>query len=400
MEQERSDWENELNLLLSEDISSVVAREKTDFDRLVSPFERSLVLVGAGNLGRQVLARLRKDGIEPLAFADNNPTLHGKSIDGIEVLSREQAAEIYGSSAAFIVTIWNTDHSFIQTRKELVELNCKKVVSTVTLRWKYPESLLPFFWLDNPSKTVENAALIKLAFSLWGDRFSRQEYLAQLKFRILGEFDSLSAPILQESYFPDDLFDLLQDENFIDCGAFDGITVKHFLERQKNFTGKIVAYEPDPDNFELLEQFKANLAKDTKERILPLPYAVGAKHEKVHFDANGTMGSSISNNGKIEVECVLLDENLSDLKILPTYIKMDIEGSELDALIGGRDLIQKETPILAICLYHRYDDLWRIPLFIHSLECDYRLFLRPHEIEGWQLVCYAVPVDRLKNSKS
>jgi len=228
MEQERSDWENELNLLLSEDISSVVAREKTDFDRLVSPFERSLVLVGAGNLGRQVLARLRKDGIEPLAFADNNPTLHGKSIDGIEVLSRQQAAEIYGSSAAFIVTIWNTDHSFIQTRKELVELNCKKVVSTVTLRWKYPESLLPFFWLDNPSKTVENAALIKLAFSLWGDRFSRQEYLAQLKFRILGEFDSLSAPILQESYFPDDLFDLLQDENFIDCGAFDGITVKHF----------------------------------------------------------------------------------------------------------------------------------------------------------------------------
>jgi FkbM family methyltransferase len=400
MKHDHLSLEEELNLLLSEDISSVVEREKTDFDRLVSPFEKSLVLVGAGNLGRQVLARLRRDGIEPLAFADNNPTFQGKSIEGVHVLSRQQAAEKFGSSAAFIVTIWNTDHSFVQTRKELAELNCQKVLSAVTLRWKYPESLLPFFWLDIPSKTVANATLIKSAFSLWSDRSSRQEYLAQMKFRILGEFDSLSSPVAQASYFPDDLFDLSQDEKFIDCGAFDGITVKDFLERQKNFAGRVVAYEPDPNNFEHLKEFKANLAKEAKECLILLPYAVGAKHEKVHFDATGTMGSAISNNGKLEVECVMMDESLSDLKILPTYIKMDIEGSELAALSGARNMILKATPILAICLYHRYNDLWRIPLFIHSLGCDYKLFLRPHEIEGWQLVCYAVPLSRLKNSKS
>ncbi len=241
--------EPELEELLSEDIVSVIERERTDFDRSVSPFEKSLVLVGAGNLGRQVLASLRKDGIEPLAFADNNPELQGKSVEGVQVLSRQQAAENYGSSAAFVVTIWNTDHSFIQTRKELTDLNCNKVVSAVTLRWKYPEALLPFFWLDIPSKTTANAALIKTAFSLWEDEFSRQEYLAQLKFRILGEFDSLSAPVPQESYFPDDLFDLLPDERFIDCGAFDGVTVRHFLKRQKEFIGKVVAYEPDPIKF-------------------------------------------------------------------------------------------------------------------------------------------------------
>jgi len=399
MEQDLSDWEEELNLLLSEDISSVVAREKTDFDRLVSPFEKSLVLVGAGNLGRQVLARLRKDGIEPLAFADNNLALQGKSIDGVQVLSRQQAADKYGSSAAFIVTIWNTEHSFIQTFKELVELNCKKVVSTVTLRWKYRESLLPFFWLDNPSKTVENAALIKLAFSLWSDRFSRQEYVAQMKFRILGEFDSLSAPVLQESYFPDDLFDLLEDENFIDCGAYDGITVEHFLERQKEFSGRIIAYEPDPENFISLNEYISGLPNNIKGNLLSLPFAISAQRSKVHFDATGTMGSNISDNGSLEVDCVTLDENLEELQFTPTYIKMDIEGAELDALNGARNVIQKCMPILAICLYHRYDDIWRIPLFINSLSSDYRLFLRPHEIEGWQLVCYAVPIHRLKISK-
>ena len=388
--------EAELSRLLDENISSVAEREKTDFGRLTSPFEKSLVLVGAGSLGRQVLASLRKDGIEPLAFADNNPALQGKSIEGVQVLSRQQAADRYGSSAAFVVTIWNTDHSFIQTRTELARLNCKKVVSAIPLRWKYSDALLPFFWLDVPSKTVEDAALIKSAFSLWADELSRREYLAQLKFRILGEFDSLSAPVPQESYFPDDLFDLSPDEKFIDCGAFDGITVKHFLKRQKRFDGKVIAYEPDPENFELLKQYVSNLAEGSREGIVPLRYAVGAKHEIVHFDATGTMGSAISNNGKLEVECVTLDEDLRDLQIQPTYIKMDIEGGELDALAGARNLIQKEMPILAICLYHRYDDLWRIPLFIHSLAGEYRLFLRPHEIEGWQLVCYAVPAKRLK----
>ena len=209
--------ENELNKLLDEDISLVFEREKTDFDKLAAPFQRSLVLVGAGNLGRQVLECLRKDGIEPLAFADNAPAYQEKSVEGVQVLSHQLAAEKYGNFAAFVVTIWNTDHSFIQTRKKLTDLNCQKVISAVTLRWKYSEALLPFFWLDVPSKTTKNADLIKKTFSLWSDEFSRQEYLAQMKFRILGEFDSLSAPVLQKSYFPDDIFEIKSDEVFVAC---------------------------------------------------------------------------------------------------------------------------------------------------------------------------------------
>lgn len=388
--------EFEIEELFHENILSVVEREKTTFDRLLSPFEKSLVLVGAGSLGKQVLSCLRKDGIEPVAFADNSLSLQGKYVDGVQVLSRKQAAEKYGSSAAFVVTIWNTDHSFIKTRKELTEINCKKVVSAIPLRWKYSKSLLPFFWLDVPSKTCENASLIKSAFSLWADEFSRKEYIAQLKFRIHGEFDSLSEPVPQESYFPDDLFDLLPDEKFVDCGAYDGVTIKHFLKRQKGFTGKVVAYEPDPKNYSLLKQYVANLDESIRNNVISLPYAVGARREKVCFNATGTMGSTINNEGETEVTCVTLDENLGEIHAMPTYIKMDIEGSELDALAGARNIIRKGMPILTICLYHRYDDLWRIPLFINSLAGEYRLFLRPHEIEGWQLVCYAIPSHRLK----
>lgn len=70
---------------------------------------------------------------------------------------------------------------------------------------------------------------------------------------------------------------------------------------------------------------------------------------------------------------------------------MDIEGSELDALVGAQELIRRANPILAVCAYHRQDHLWRVPLLIHSISDQYRFFLRPHGSEGWDLVCYAVP---------
>jgi FkbM family methyltransferase len=387
--------DEELEGMLRADTATVARWERAAFDRLVGPFGQSLVLFGAGSLGRQVLARLRQDGVTPRAFADNNPALQGKRIDGLSVLSPSEAARLYGTTAAFVVTIWNTEHSFIQTRQQLLSLGCTRVVSAVPLRWKFAEDLLPFYWLDLPSRTVEKADLVRSAFSLWSDEASRKEYLAQLRFRVQGDFDSLSAPTRHASYFPDDLFALRTDEVFVDCGAFDGVTITQFLERRPAFIGRIVAFEPDPISLGRLRGYVSTLVPGLRERIALLPYAVGAQRATVRFDATGTMGSGISTSGSLEVECVTLDESLHELGCSPSMIKMDIEGAELDALAGARNLIQVDSPILAICVYHRYDDLWRIPLFIRSLHDGYRLFLRLHEIEGWQLVCYAIPSNRV-----
>jgi hypothetical protein len=74
---------------------------------------------------------------------------------------------------------------------------------------------------------------------------------------------------------------------------------------------------------------------------------------------------------------------------------MDIEGAEVEALNGARNLIARHHPILSICLYHRQSDLWRIPLIIHSMYPGYCFYLRSHEEDGWQTVAYAVPPERL-----
>ena len=82
----------------------------------------------------------------------------------------------------------------------------------------------------------------------------------------------------------------------------------------------------------------------------------------------------------------------------PTFIKMDIEGAEPDALRGARATIARHRPILAVCVYHLQDHLWSIPLTLREMCGEYDFVLRPHNEEGWDLVCYGVPRERSRRS--
>src|ERR1035437_2198520 len=98
-------YEEQVDLLLAEDVDAVKERERTAFDRLLAEANGRIVLFGAGNLGRKALRCLRSIGIEPLAFADNDQARWGIQADGVDVLSPEEAADRFGSSAMFMVTI-------------------------------------------------------------------------------------------------------------------------------------------------------------------------------------------------------------------------------------------------------------------------------------------------------
>ncbi|BAY13505.1 FkbM family methyltransferase [Calothrix sp. NIES-2098] len=386
----------ELEILLSEEFDSVIKREKESFDRLAEPFEKSIVLFGSGQLGRKTLAGLRTLGIEPLAFADNNSNLWHQYIDNLIVLSPEEAADKFGDKAVFIVTIWRacSTHRLAHTREQLQRLNCQKVVSCAFLFWKYSQIFLPHYCLDLPHKVFLETENIKKAFYLLADERSQSEYLAQLRWRILLDFDNLPSPIPQEQYFRQDIFNLSPDDVFVDCGSYDGDTIKQFLKYQNSFTGKIIALEPDQKNFTKLEEYVYSLTSIIREKITLFPLAVGKQKERLRFAATGTASSVITELGTIEVDCVTLDELLSNC--IPSIIKMDIEGAEIDAILGAKILIQKYSPILAISVYHCQNHLWQIPLLIQSLSNQYRFFLSPHGEECWDLVFYAVPMSRLK----
>lgn len=384
----------ELERLLSEPLSSVREREKSAFDKLLADSRNRVVLFGAGNLGRRALKSLRSIGVEPLAFADNGQSKWGSQVDGVPVLSPKDAAAQHGASALFLVTIWSLGHHYRDSRAQLEGLGCTHVESTASLRWKFADQFLPDFCQDLPHKLYEQAGDVRKAATLWADDSSRQEYLNHVKWRALGDQSALSPPVTEESYFLDSLYQIDDREVFIDCGAYIGDTAEQVIRRNSSFS-RIVAIEADPRNFERLRKWIAALDAPLAARISALNVAVGAKRGKLQFQASGDEGARITTEGDLAVDCIPIDELPSAADL--TFIKMDIEGGELDALEGARYLIQKQTPILSICVYHKQADLWRIPLFIHTLVKDHRLYLRPHDVDGWQLVCYAVPPNRLRN---
>jgi FkbM family methyltransferase len=386
-------YAEQLNQILSEDLGSVRHREQSAFDNLLSAADNKIVLFGAGNLGRKALQCLRSVGVEPLAFADNSPARWGTSVDGVSVLPPAEAAEKFGRAALFMVAIWSLGHSFRQTREQLSRLGCSRVSGTSELRWKFAERLLPDFCQDLPHKVYEQADEVRAAARLWADDYSRREYLNHLKWRALGDMGALEPPDAEESYFLDSVYSIVPGEVFVDCGAYDGDTAKQVLHRTRDIE-RFFAIEADPANFRALQEWRGTLDSETAGRITACPVAVGASRGQLHFNATGGEGACIAEDGEVVVECIPIDELVGKSK--PTFIKMDIEGFEMEALEGARESIQKYQPILSICVYHRQNDLWRIPLYIHSLGKDYRLFLRPHDVDGWQLVCYAVPPNRLR----
>jgi hypothetical protein len=105
------------------------------------------------------------------------------------------------------------------------------------------------------------------------------------------------------------------------------------------------------------------------------------------------VNSRVSAAGDSLVDVVPISELVGASRRV-TFIKMDIEGSEPEALEGARGIVQRDRPILAICVYHVQNHLWRVPLLMKSMFPEYRMFLLCYEGDGWQTVAFAVPPER------
>ena len=380
----------ELESLLAQDVEPLKRRSAELFDQLRAP-GAPLVLVGAGGLGRKTLAVLARKGVQVSALADNSAQLHGTRVHDLEVLSVKEAAQRYGTSAVFIVTVFVGSES---VRRQLRDLGCRTVLPFYPLFWKYADDLLPHYVFDLPHKVIEAAPAVLQAWSLLADDASRVEYLANVRWRLDPEFKDLPPPAAHEIYFPPDVFALEQDEFFVDCGGFDGDTLSSFLKRTPAGTCDAVVFEPDPANFSKLEAFARALPPDVTSRIELRCAAIGAHPSVLRLESGNSTASSLSSSGEIEVPCLTIDEVLGDRAA--TFIKMDIEGAEPEAIEGAAKQIRRNRPLLALSAYHSQDHLWRLPLLVHSLDPDYRYFLRHYAAEPVDaLVAYAVPARRV-----
>jgi FkbM family methyltransferase len=351
-----------------------------------------VVIVGAGGLGRTLLRGLREQSISVVAVVDNDPNRWGETIGEVVVRSAREAADLYGSDAVFVIAIWNAGRRRNQTdvRRQLQSLGCQSVISFVEAFRCFPDSFLPYFAVDRAENVASARESVDRAFALLADDRSQDIFQRQLNWRVTADFDLLSSPGDEPQYFPPDVYRLRDDEAFVDCGAFDGDTLRQFLSLTDGAFSHYWALEPDERNFEALVSFVRRLPADSATRITCLPLAASDREGQERFDARGSASSTVSDAGSVAVNCARLD----DLVDACTIIKLDVEGAEPRVLDGARRLIRESSPVLAISAYHTQAHLWELPLLVHSMNPSYELLYREHNEEGFDLVLYAVPPSR------
>lgn len=384
--------EDELERLLSESVHAARARAGSAFDEVAAGPEVPIVLFGAGGLGKRIAEGLVHLGRPPVAFADNDLARAGTTLVGIPVMSTADAVAKYGRDAVFVVTIWRAPASERMSDRieQLRARGAQRVTSFATLGWKHPETFLPYYAIDLPHRILEAKDDVMRGYGLLSDEHSRDHFVAHLRLRLHLDFAGLLEPDPEPEYFAPDLYRLSAEERFVDCGAFDGDTVRKFLGLVPDFRGRIASFEPDASTFARLEHWRNAQTTELRGRIEIHRAGVGARRERAGFSEGGGTGSAMGEGETIDV--VPLDEAVSDLR--PTLVKVDVEGYEPEVLAGARQLISTQRPVLALCVYHRQDHPWRIPLTVSQMHDGYRYTLRNYCLDGWDLTLYAVPENR------
>lgn len=229
----------------------------------------------------------------------------------------------------------------------------------------------------------QNKERIEKNVNILEDQLSKDIYIKMIKYRCERKRKDFPKYNSENIYFPTDIISLNSNETFIDCGAYIGDTVEKFLQESNcNYDG-IVAFEPDKDNFEKLKNFA-----EKYKRIYCFPYGTWIKNETLKFNSGNLGGSSICDEGNNTIKVVNLDSIKECQKA--TFIKMDIEGSELETLKGAENIILKNKPKLAICIYHSDNDMIDIIEYIHKLIPEYKIYLRQHGLNEADTVIYCI----------
>ena len=301
--------------------------EKMD---MIKPEERKIYIFGAGQYGKMTFITLKKAGFSPVAFIDNDETRYSETFMSLPVYSLSSVIE---QDKDFCVLI-----AVKAYYEPIYEKLCQKIKR-------------PYIWLD---------LLYKRAIATIGKQY----------------FDFFEKP----------------GENigiFIDCGCYDLGNALDFIDWCDRKYDKIIAFEPDRRNYEnCMKEFSQNKI----EKFTLVNKGIWNEDSVLHFaESNFSMASAIHAKGGTRIEVTSIDNIVKNMEkpVEVGFIKMDIEGAELNGLVGAKETIIQFKPKLAISVYHKADDFISIPLYIKELRDDYKFAYRHYTNTEHETILYA-----------
>lgn len=343
---------------------------------------KEVILFGAGILGTEFLKVCRSNGLTIGAICDNDKTKKGKKILGVKIISINELIK-YPRNTTIIITMM---HDFI-LKGQLDKLGYKNVFSHTYFAVIYPKKFNYFTWKSSFAQLKNDLKEIMKLYLLLKDNRSKKVFEGLVKYRLTLDHNNLVGVIdkMECEYFDQSIIKLVKDEVFVDGGGFDGDTLKKFIYSSRGNFKEIHTFEPDKRSQKKIQAFLI----DQKDRRIKLhKFGLSNKNKTAFFTNSGTAGSKVSNESNRRIKLISLDQYLYNRK--PTLIKFDIEGSETDAILGMKKIMKELKPKLAICIYHKPSDLWKIPLLIKKINPRYDIFIRHYTQTQHDTVCYAI----------
>lgn len=223
---------------------------------------------------------------------------------------------------------------------------------------------------------------LNAAYNLFEEN-SKNIFAGCVDFMFGGELETLKKITTEKNEAFENIIRLGSNESYLDLGAYRGDTVEEFLHYCNGKYSDIIALEPDRRTFRKLEAYLENIENSTAYQK-----AVYSENKTLIFSSKAGRQSTVSEKGEA-VEAVCVDSLCSDKTV--TYIKMDVEGVEKEAVDGAKNTLKNQKPKLNIALYHRSEDIFSIPLQIARINPDYKFYLRRHPyIPCWDMNLYCV----------
>ena len=346
--------------------------------------EKKIVLYGMGDGAEKIKSVLDEIGAPVADIMASDEFVRGHSFLGCRVKKLSEIEELYGEDFLILVCFGTQLPDVMERiygiaeRHELYAPNVP-VVGEGLFTLEYAR---------------QHRNELKQVYDLLADEQSRQVFEGVIRYKLSGEIEYLREVETPAS----EKFELLQigtEETYVDLGAYNGDTLIEFLNETSMQFKKLYAMEPDAKNYRKLKRRLYMIGSE-----LLYAYNCGAWHEDTSIVFNLRAGRSSKavpapgtegmNPARFrEVKMMKPDTMLGGAEA--TYIKYDVEGSEENALSGTRETIANFRPKLNVALYHRNEDMFALPLLIHSMNKKYKLYLRHHPyIPDWDTNLYCI----------
>jgi len=339
---------------------------------------KKIAIIGASSLVGGLIDELFEKGIIVDSIFDHNIKKHGTIFKNIQIRPFEEIATLESDIPLLLGT-----HRLTNLYKILKKMGFQHI-------WPFPLFYFydvhfkphPFYkgLLEDLFKNREN---IQWLYKALFDKKSKRILDAIVGFRLTFNPELLDELIDPFPYFSKDIFNFGNEEVLIDGGAYNGDSIRLFKEVTSDKFKRIISFEPSTTIFKTLKKTFYN-----DYRIIPTNACLFSENTTLLFDDTEERGSAISISRGKKCQAVNIDSipYADDI----TFIKLNIEGAEPDAISGAARTIRERKPGLAVAVYHRPDHLWSLAKHIRRINSDYRLYLRQHDGGIIETVLYAI----------